>query len=157
MNANDCILFFSFFKVFGGHMSFFGATGTPVLDFWWCLLWDSKPEWVLPYSLFVDGECNIHSPRSTSGATLANLLAAGAQPVLNPHILLQRWGCRDSNSCYSDISVSQTLLPTEHETRTGYDCILKYMVLHKNVKLVLIWDIVKVILGLATCASPYKP
>ena len=26
--------FFFFFKVFGGHMSFFGATGTPVLDFW---------------------------------------------------------------------------------------------------------------------------
>ena len=23
-----------FFKVFGGHMSIFGATGTPVLDFW---------------------------------------------------------------------------------------------------------------------------
>ena len=23
-----------FYKVFGGHMSFFGATGTPVLDFW---------------------------------------------------------------------------------------------------------------------------
>ena len=23
-----------FFKVFGGHMSFLGATGTPVLDFW---------------------------------------------------------------------------------------------------------------------------
>ena len=26
--------FFFLFKVFGGHMSFFGATGTPVLDFW---------------------------------------------------------------------------------------------------------------------------
>ena len=26
--------FFFFFKVFGGHMSIFGATGTPVLDFW---------------------------------------------------------------------------------------------------------------------------
>ena len=26
--------FFFFFKVFGGHMSFFGATATPVLDFW---------------------------------------------------------------------------------------------------------------------------
>ena len=33
-----------FFKVFGGHMSIFGANGTPVLDFWWCLLWVSKPE-----------------------------------------------------------------------------------------------------------------
>ena len=25
---------FAFLKVFGGHMSFLGATGTPVLDFW---------------------------------------------------------------------------------------------------------------------------
>ena len=45
--------FFFFFKVFGGHMSFLGATGTPVLDFLWHLLWVSKPEWVLPYSLFL--------------------------------------------------------------------------------------------------------
>ena len=28
------LFFFFFLKVFGGHMSFFGATGTPVLDFW---------------------------------------------------------------------------------------------------------------------------
>ena len=26
-------------------MSYFGATGTPVLDFWWRLLWVLKPEW----------------------------------------------------------------------------------------------------------------
>ena len=30
----------------------FGAASTPVLDFWWHLIWVSKPEWVLPYSLF---------------------------------------------------------------------------------------------------------
>ena len=79
--------FFFFFKnVFGGHMSFFGATGTPVLDFWWRLLWVSKPEWVLSYSLFFCvGECNVHSPRFTSGATLADLLAADTQPVTSPH------------------------------------------------------------------------
>ena len=35
-------------------MSFLGATGTPVLDFWWRLLWVSTPEWVLPYSLFAE-------------------------------------------------------------------------------------------------------
>ena len=34
---------------------------------------------------FCGGECNVHSPRFTSGATLANLLAAGAQPVTSPH------------------------------------------------------------------------
>ena len=60
-----------FFKVFHGHMSFLGETGTPVLDFWLCLLWVSKP-----YSHFCRGKCNVHSLRSTSGATHANLLAA---------------------------------------------------------------------------------
>ena len=33
---------------------FCGATDTPVSDFWWCLLWVSKPEWVLPYSSLVE-------------------------------------------------------------------------------------------------------
>ena len=81
--------FVVFFKVFGGHMSFFGATGTTVLDFWWRLLWVSKPEWVLPYSLFCGGECNVHSPRSTYGATHASW-----QPVRSlslPHMHVQRW------------------------------------------------------------------
>ena len=66
-------------------MSFFGATGTPVLDFWSRLLWVSKPEWVLPYSLFCGGECNVCSPRFASGGTLADLLVAGAQPVTSTH------------------------------------------------------------------------
>ena len=61
-----------FLKVLGGHMSFFGATGTPVLDFW-----VSKPEKVLRYSLFCGGECNVHSPRTISGPTHADFLAAG--------------------------------------------------------------------------------
>ena len=26
-------------------MSIYGATDAPVSDFWWCLLWVSKPEW----------------------------------------------------------------------------------------------------------------
>ena len=34
---------------------------------------------------FCRGECNIHSPRFTSGATLANLLAASVQPVTSSH------------------------------------------------------------------------
>ena len=38
---------------------------------------------------FCRSECNVHSPRSTSGATLANLLAAGAQPVLSPHTVAE--------------------------------------------------------------------
>ena len=28
---------------------FCGATDTPILDFWWRLVWVSKPEWVLPF------------------------------------------------------------------------------------------------------------
>ena len=40
-----------FFKKILEDMSpFCGATDTPVSDFWWRLLWVSKPEWVLPYS-----------------------------------------------------------------------------------------------------------
>ena len=70
----QCIFFK---KVFGWHMSFLTATGTRVLDFWWCLLWVSKPKWVLPNLLFCRGECYVHLPRSTSGATCADLLTAG--------------------------------------------------------------------------------
>ena len=34
---------------------------------------------------FCGGECNVHSPRFTSGATLADLLVVSAQPVTSPH------------------------------------------------------------------------
>ena len=54
---------------------FCGATDTLVLDFWWNLLWVSKPEWA---ALFVLGR-GIHdicSLRFTSGVTPADLLPA---------------------------------------------------------------------------------
>ena len=35
--------------------------------------------------VFCKGKCNVHSPRFTPGATLANLLAADTQPVTFPH------------------------------------------------------------------------
>ena len=38
---------------------------------------------------YCGGECNVHSSRSTSGATLADLLAASAQPVLSPHTVAE--------------------------------------------------------------------
>ena len=62
---------------------FCGATDTPVLDFWWCLLWVSKPEWA---ALFKLGR-GVHITRYlrfTSGVTPANLLAASmaAKPSL---------------------------------------------------------------------------
>ena len=41
--------FFFFLNFLEDTNPFFGATDTPVSDFWWCLLWISKPEWVLPY------------------------------------------------------------------------------------------------------------
>ena len=42
----------------------------------------------LPYS-HCRGEHNVHSLRSTSSATLADILAAGAQPVLSPHTVAE--------------------------------------------------------------------
>ena len=78
---------FIFSKVFGGHMSVFWATGT--------LFWISddvssgfQSQSGLPYS-HCRGEHNVWSPRSTSAATLADLLAAGMQPVLSPHIVAE--------------------------------------------------------------------
>ena len=46
---------------------------------------------------FCGGECNIHSPRFTSGATLADLLAASAQPVTSPHACAEVGLGSDSN------------------------------------------------------------
>ena len=43
------IIFFKFLEDIG---PFCGATDTPVLDFWWRLLWVSKPEWA---ALFTHG------------------------------------------------------------------------------------------------------
>ena len=44
----DCVdcFFFNFWR----QMSFYGATDTPVLDFW-CPLWVSKPEWAVLIAL----------------------------------------------------------------------------------------------------------
>ena len=46
---------------------------------------------------FCGGECNVHSPRFTSGATLADLLAAGMQPVTSPHACAEVGFGSDSN------------------------------------------------------------
>ena len=45
---------FFFFKFLEDMSPFCGAIDTPVSDFWWRLLWVSKPEWVLPYSSLVE-------------------------------------------------------------------------------------------------------
>ena len=64
---------------------FCGATDTPVLDFWWYLLWVSKPEWAALFKLG-RGILVTHSLGFTSGTTPADLLAASmaAEPSL-PH------------------------------------------------------------------------
>ena len=38
---------------------------------------------------FCGGECNVHSLTSTSGATLADLVAASTPLVLSPHIVAE--------------------------------------------------------------------
>ena len=48
-------MFYQFFlKNFGGHESFLWGHWYPILDFWWCLLWVSKQEWVLHYLSLVE-------------------------------------------------------------------------------------------------------
>ena len=80
------------------------ATDTPVLDFWWHLLWVSKPEWAVLLALG-KGVHVIYSPRFTSGMTHANLLVgsmaaelislmylwAGIGGAWNQDLLCHRW------------------------------------------------------------------
>ena len=68
---------------------------------------------------FCGGECNVHSPRFTSGATLADLLAAGVQLVTSPHACAEVGLGSDSN-----------VQPHEQKTnalplcqRPGFNCI----------------------------------
>ena len=44
---------------FGRHLSFYGATDTPVLDFWWCHLWFLHAEWTALFGLD-RGVCDIY-------------------------------------------------------------------------------------------------
>ena len=93
------IKLFFFCKVFGGDMSFFGATGTPVLDFWWRFLWVSKPEWVLPYSLFF-AEANVMYIPQDSPLVLH--LPTSWQPACSrslPHMHVQRWDLAQIRTC----------------------------------------------------------
>ena len=49
------------------------------------------------FRYFCRGKCNVHSPRFTSGATLANLLVASAQLVTSPHACAETGLGSDSN------------------------------------------------------------
>ena len=46
---------------------------------------------------FSRGKCNVHSPRSTSGATHADLLVTGMQLVTSPHACAEVGLSLDSN------------------------------------------------------------
>ena len=75
-------IFFLSFKVFCG------ASDTPVLDFWWHLLWVSQPEWA---AFFMLGR-GIHftwSLRFTAGVTPADLLVASMAAKLISSMYLQ--------------------------------------------------------------------
>ena len=52
---------------------------------------------------FCGGKCNVHSPRFTSGATLADLLVAGAQPVTSPH-------------AWAEVGIGSNVQPHEQKT-----------------------------------------
>ena len=67
---------------------FCGATDITVLDFWWCLLWVSKPEWVTLFAL--GGGIYVTWPlRFTSGVIPADLLVASMAAEPLPSIYLQ--------------------------------------------------------------------
>ena len=75
---------------------FCGATDTPVLDFWWRLLWVSKPGWT-PH-LCASSPAHNGFLRFTSGVTPADLLAASmaAGQVSLHATYVAEVGCWDS-------------------------------------------------------------
>ena len=106
--AKFLIFFCCFFKVFVGHihMSFLGATGTPVSDFWWHLLWVSKPEWAALFTeanvMYVpwDPPLVLHLLTSWQLAWL---------PVLSTHTVASRGEVAGIRTLALRICVSQTL------------------------------------------------
>ena len=81
-------LFFFFLKSFWQtHVLFWG----PLVPLFWIsgdVSSGFQSQIGLPY-LHCRGERNVHSARSTSGATLANLYTAGMQPVLSPYTVAE--------------------------------------------------------------------
>ena len=65
-------IFLNFLNFFEDMSPFCGATDTPVLDFWWCLPWVSKPGWI-PRLRALSPACQ-EFLRFTSGATPADCI-----------------------------------------------------------------------------------
>ena len=76
---------------------FCGASDTPVLDFWPCLPWVSKPGWV-PCLHALSPVCN-EFLRFTTGATPADLLVASMAARHIPYMHVPGVGCQDSIMC----------------------------------------------------------
>ena len=78
--SHNYLKIFFFWKFLDGHMSFYEAPNTPLLNFWWGLLWAA---------LFAFGRdvCDVCSLRFTSGVTPAELLTASmVASYCFPHI-----------------------------------------------------------------------
>ena len=65
---------------------FCGATDSPVLDFWGCLPWVSKPGWT---------PCLCASPPGHNGCLRFNFLAASMVVEYIPHMHVAEVGCWD--------------------------------------------------------------
>ena len=77
------------------------ATDTPVLDFWWHIVWVSKPELAALFA-FGGGINATLSMRLTSGATLADLLVASmtCEPFSSTYLRAGIGGARNRDlSC----------------------------------------------------------
>ena len=85
-NHSPVVQFFWFF-FWRTQVLFYGETDTPVLEFWWCLLSVSKPEWAALF-VFTGGIPVTHSLRFTSGATPADHLVASiaAKPFSSTYL-----------------------------------------------------------------------
>ena len=54
-------------------MSFYRATDTPVLDFWWRLPWVSKSEWAALFALGGGARINVYVPCNSRTHTFIKL------------------------------------------------------------------------------------
>ena len=107
MNFQNFMLTFStskldercFFSNFGGHKSFCEAPHTPVFDFWWYLLWVSKPEWTALFALG-RGVHVTHSLNMIAKAFSSTFLQAGIGGTRNQDLFycycLTVWGQADT-------------------------------------------------------------
>ena len=83
------IFFYFFYKILADTCPFLGATGTPGLDFWWHLLWVSKPEWVLSFSLFAKVNVMYIPQDPPLVLHMTTSWQLSSPPVLSPHTVAE--------------------------------------------------------------------